>query len=214
MIKNKIWMLTLSIMVGALFSFTNLNQPSIAMENEDENIISNITGRLNYYRNKTSELEEDKRNLQEVSRVLQQNLVNTDIIIKYLVEEATPSAMLYLRALSKEDVKEEELNKLKEEASKDIYFYDLVSRVSGQIRSNTSISIKKLVNYYPKIKTISEEKLSSVEYEHRKMEGTPIKDLENLTEGLQISKNRMNNYSNTNNENCTPIKKENKKENK
>jgi hypothetical protein len=219
MIKNKIWMLTLLLSLGGLVSFTTLNQPSIAMENEDDNIISIITGRLNYYSRKTSELEEDKRNLQEDKRnlqeatqVLQQNLVNTDIIIKYLVEEATPSAMLYLRTLSKENANEEELIKLKEEASKDIYFYDLVSRVSGQIRNNTSVSIKKLVSFYPKIQMVSEEELSSVAYHHRVMPGTPKEDLNTATKVLQTSIERRNYINNNNNDNekCTPTKTEKK----
>lgn len=37
MIKNKIWTLTLLVFLGGLVSFTSLNQPSIAMNNEDEN---------------------------------------------------------------------------------------------------------------------------------------------------------------------------------
>ena len=42
MLKTKIRMLTLSIMVGALFGFTSLSQPSLAMENDDDNIQPNI----------------------------------------------------------------------------------------------------------------------------------------------------------------------------
>lgn len=182
-----------SIIVSTLLSLF-LSLPTFAMEQiEDDNIadntaISAVATRFSYYKNKIRALEEEKTSLQTSKTELENNLKETDEIIEYVLEKATPTLFSYLSALST-GKSEEELRSLKDEASKEKIFPDLIVRVNKQVRKNTANSIVNLLAFHGDRIQVS-DRLYSIDYAKATVPPTPEKTMNSLGETVTRSKDR------------------------
>ncbi|KKT51112.1 MAG: hypothetical protein UW45_C0068G0007 [Parcubacteria group bacterium GW2011_GWC2_44_22] len=92
-----------SILASCLLTLC-VSLPAFAMLGEEESdhaAITAVQDRFTNYQKRMHTLEEEKASLQGVKSKLENNLRETDEILGYVLEEATPTIIQYLRAISK-----------------------------------------------------------------------------------------------------------------
>jgi len=169
-----------------------MSLPTFAMMEEiekDNNAIAVTQARFSYYQSRIHVLEEENTSLEKTKLELKDELRETDNLLGYIVQEATPSVLSYLHALSKEETAEEELEKLKKEASQEKTFPDLIIRVNKQTRKSTPVSIRKLLDLH-KDRIIVTSPLPSISYASATIPSTPEKKVDTCAKSFKKSKNR------------------------
>lgn len=129
---------------------------------------------------------------QERIRSLEQEQENTDALLGHILN-ATPSVLNYLRACST-NAPQEQLQNLRTLATQDQIFPDLILSASKQIRGSTPFSIRRMVELnkdFMQLTVSNNPNLNTIVYGHGRIEGTPVRTLTNLEEGVRRTVNRI-----------------------
>ena len=127
--------------------------------------------------------------MQGVKSTLESNLKETDEILGYVLEEATPTIIQYLRAISKGSSSEDEVKALKDKASTDTTLPDLIIRSSKQIRESTPASIRALLALHGDTIRIGDD-FPTINYANVTIPSTPTKKMDVLEQATKKSTER------------------------
>ena len=180
-----------SILASCLLTLC-VSLPAFAMLGEEESdhaAITAVQDRFTNYQKRMHTLEEEKASLQGVKSKLENNLRETDEILGYVLEEATPTIIQYLRAISKGSSSEDEVKALKDKASTDTTLPDLIIRSSKQIRESTPASIRALLALHGDTVRIGDS-FPTINYANVTIPSTPTKKMDVLEQATKKSTER------------------------
>ncbi|OJW52304.1 MAG: hypothetical protein BGO67_10665 [Alphaproteobacteria bacterium 41-28] len=174
--------------------------PVFAMEEdakEDNEITGRVTKKFSDYRKRIEDLEKQIKSLEEEKVSLKRAKAKskratekTDELLRYVVEEATPLALLYFQATAKDESQEEKLERLKTQAINGETVKDIITYSDKQIRSETVNSINRILHLHGDRVQVEASEFSSVEYANVTIKATPKERLLSSADGLKESRSR------------------------
>jgi hypothetical protein len=196
---NKIWKLTFLISLGCLVSFTNLSQPSIAMENNDDNIYKSPSkSKTNFedeeYNKAISVLnkrEKKYKKLQEENNNLRHAIRETDGLVTGILNSSV-TTFSYLSAVAKR-ASNEELNRLFIDATNDLVIPSIITGGHTKFDKEAPKSHIKLLEVTKLLEhTNISHDYATIQYRTLTIEGTSEKKVTNSAKKLQKVMQRDN----------------------